>query len=163
MTKSVPTAGQKQWGSVLNSHIAQLSDPTTGGINTGSSNPVGLVADDEGYTFMDTSTGQIKRYSGSGDSSDDANWLVQSSGGDNLIYEKSIVAADNADLDAAYQSKGATKIVFDDDSFVFNVTTQNYKVNILDGLVNILDEDGVTILATITRDKTTGAETVAYL
>ncbi len=163
MTKSVPTAGQKQWGSVLNAHIAQISDPTTGGINTNSANPTGLTADDEGYTFMDSTTGQFKRYSGSGDSSDDANWLVQSTGGDNLIYEKSTISADDADLDAAYQSKGATKIVFDDDSFVFNVTTQNYKVNILDGLVNILDEDGVTILATITRDKTTGAETVAYL
>ena len=37
--KGIPTTGQQNWGNVLNNHLAQMFDPTTGGINTNAGNP----------------------------------------------------------------------------------------------------------------------------
>jgi len=37
--KSIPTAGQKQWGVVLNNHLSQAFDAVNGGLNTLSADP----------------------------------------------------------------------------------------------------------------------------
>jgi hypothetical protein len=34
MPKSIPTIGSASWGQPLNDHLAQLNNPSTGGINS---------------------------------------------------------------------------------------------------------------------------------
>lgn len=69
MPKSIPSVGDTNWGSPLNEHLAQLSDPSTGGINiwddinsrpwTDGDNTRG---DFDGYTGVNKSTGRIERW-----------------------------------------------------------------------------------------------------
>ncbi len=199
MAKAQPSVGQKQWGTILNSHIAQLMDPATGGINTNAGNPTSLVAEDEGYTFIDTNSGKIKRFKGTGDGTNDIDWEIAGGGasvssteptspvegqtwydttnnqmmvwdganwvqvgGEEMVTEKLVEAADNADLDAAYHDKDGKKVTFTDDSICFKVITQQVVEGDQNGILKVLSDDGVTELATITKDKDTGVETVVY-
>jgi hypothetical protein len=62
-TKSVPAQGTSNWGTPLNQHLAQLNNPTTGGINTEAlTSP---TSNDEGHTYIDTN-GILKRVNSSG-------------------------------------------------------------------------------------------------
>lgn len=79
----------------------------------------------------------------------------------NLDGEQYRTDADNADLDAAYHNKGGRKIVYDSGDILFIVKTQDYVKNSFDGIVKVLDNDGVTVLKTITKDQTTGLPSVA--
>ncbi len=74
--KSIPTAGQKQWGVVLNNHLSQAFDAVNGGLNTLSADPTSLTSDDEGYTFINTTTGELKVFKGTGDGSGVNDWYV---------------------------------------------------------------------------------------
>ncbi len=65
MPKNRPTIGQTNWGTPLNDHINQLS-PNGGGINFSGSAPTGLVATDDGYTYVNTTTREIQRWNGTG-------------------------------------------------------------------------------------------------
>ncbi len=56
-------------------------DPATGGINTNAGNPNTLVAEDEGYTFIDTNSGKIKRFKGTGDGTNDIDWEIAGGSG----------------------------------------------------------------------------------
>jgi microcystin-dependent protein len=60
----VPSIDQLDWGAPLQLHLRQLIDPTTGGINIyeGSIPNTSLLK--EGYTYIDTSTRAMKRWSG---------------------------------------------------------------------------------------------------
>jgi len=66
MAKPIPSIGDQNWGGVLNSHLAQLSSSTTGGINTFASDPstVGWGANEIGYTFVNSTTKEMKRWNG---------------------------------------------------------------------------------------------------
>jgi hypothetical protein len=64
MPKSIPTNGQANWGTALNSHLGQLNEPTNGGINFAATAPTGLTANDVGYTFVDTTNKEIRRWDG---------------------------------------------------------------------------------------------------
>ncbi len=82
-TRRIPTIGQDDgiWGQVLNDHLKQVSNPTTGGINlsTDSTNrPTTLTLDDEGYSLVNASTGNFHRWNGS-------NWDVQQSSQTNVL------------------------------------------------------------------------------
>ena len=74
--KSVPTNGQKQWGDVLNQHLSQISDPVNGGMNLLPADPTGLTPDDKGFTFINTTTNELKVFKGTGDGSNVADWYV---------------------------------------------------------------------------------------
>ncbi len=63
--------------------------------------------------------------------------------------------ANNADLHADYQNKGAMKLTFDSGNILFAVLIQNYAKDGVDGLAKLLDSDGKTVLRTITKNKTT--------
>jgi Pectate lyase superfamily protein len=65
--KSIPTIGLQDWGTPLNAHLAQLQNPTNGGINTFeqfSSRPTTLTADDVGKTYLYTQTGNLHQWTG---------------------------------------------------------------------------------------------------
>jgi len=76
MPKSAPQNGQRKWGNILNMHLSQIMNPVTGGVNTSATDPTNLTAEDEGYTFINTTTGQIKRFKGTGDGSSAGDWEV---------------------------------------------------------------------------------------
>lgn len=63
MPKTRPQDGDTNWGEILNSHLAQTLGEN-GGINTSNTDPA-LTSDDEGYTYINTSTGEIKQWDGS--------------------------------------------------------------------------------------------------
>jgi hypothetical protein len=53
MPKSIPQLGDTNWGTPLNAHLAQLQNPTSGGINTFeqfSQRPTSLTTYDIGKT-----------------------------------------------------------------------------------------------------------------
>lgn len=61
--KTIPTTGQTNWGNPLNDHLSQLSNPTTGGVNTA---PFGSpTVDDEGHTYLDINTQKLYRLNSS--------------------------------------------------------------------------------------------------
>jgi len=65
MPKTIPTNGQTNWGTALNSHIGQLMDPTTGGFNFVNNVEernarFPSVADNEGATVYNKSTGTFQ-------------------------------------------------------------------------------------------------------
>ena len=65
MPKSIPTNGQANWGTVLNSHLGQLMDPTYGGFNivadvAARNTRFPAVADNEGATVYNKSTGTFQ-------------------------------------------------------------------------------------------------------
>jgi hypothetical protein len=65
--KSIPSIGDSNWGTPLNAHLAQLQNPTTGGINTFeqfSSRPTNLTVDDTGKTYLYTQTGNLHQWTG---------------------------------------------------------------------------------------------------
>jgi hypothetical protein len=65
--KSIPTVGDSNWGTPLNAHLAQLQNPTNGGINTFeqfSQRPTNLTADDVGKTYLYTQTGNLHQWTG---------------------------------------------------------------------------------------------------
>jgi Pectate lyase superfamily protein len=65
--KSIPTIGDPNWGTPLNAHLAQLQNPTNGGINTFeqfSQRPTNLAADDKGKTYLYTQTGNLHQWTG---------------------------------------------------------------------------------------------------
>jgi Pectate lyase superfamily protein len=65
--KSIPTIGDPNWGTPLNAHLAQLQNPTNGGINTFeqfSGRPTNLTADDIGKTYLYTQTGNLHQWTG---------------------------------------------------------------------------------------------------
>lgn len=63
MLKTRPQDGDTNWGVMLNEHLAQTLD-VTGGINTDTSDPT-LTSDDEGYTYVNTNTGELRKWDGS--------------------------------------------------------------------------------------------------
>jgi hypothetical protein len=67
MPKSIPTLGSANWGQPLNDHLAQLNDPTNGGINkwTTATRPTSLTTNDTGKTGINTGTGDTERWTGS--------------------------------------------------------------------------------------------------
>ncbi|NJK70930.1 MAG: tail fiber protein [Thermales bacterium] len=65
MPKNRPTTGDTNWGITLNDHLNQIS-PNGGGINAGISDPGGLGAGDDGYTFVNVTQKQLKRWNGTG-------------------------------------------------------------------------------------------------
>ena len=65
MAKPIPTTGQTDWGAPLNAHLAQLNEASTGGVNFAAEPPTGLTSADEGYTYVNTTTREIQRWSGS--------------------------------------------------------------------------------------------------
>ena len=83
MPKSIPTNGQANWGTALNSHLGQLNEPTNGGINFAATAPTGLTANDVGYTYVDTTNKEIRRWNGT-------NWITLMGG--ILIGKKTITA-----------------------------------------------------------------------
>lgn len=59
MPKSIPTPGQIEWATPLNSHLSQISNPETGGINIlPIANP---TEKDEGHTYVDIPKNELKR------------------------------------------------------------------------------------------------------
>jgi hypothetical protein len=65
--KSIPTIGDPNWGTPLNAHLAQLQNPTNGGINSFeqfSGRPTTLTADDQGKTYLYTQTGNLHQWTG---------------------------------------------------------------------------------------------------
>jgi Chaperone of endosialidase len=65
MPKTIPTNGQTNWGTALNSHIGQLMDPTYGGFNFVNTveernTRFPAVADNEGATVYNKSTGTFQ-------------------------------------------------------------------------------------------------------
>jgi hypothetical protein len=64
MPKTIPQNGQANWGTALNDHIGQLMNPTNGGINFAATAPTGLTTNDVGYTFVDTTNKEIRRWNG---------------------------------------------------------------------------------------------------
>jgi hypothetical protein len=65
--KQIPTIGDPNWGIPLNAHLAQLQNPTNGGINTFeqfSGRPTNLTADDAGKTYLYTQTGSLHQWTG---------------------------------------------------------------------------------------------------
>jgi hypothetical protein len=67
MPKSIPTLGLQDWGTPLNAHLAQLQNPTNGGINTFeqfSQRPNTLTADDAGKTYLYSQTGNLHQWTG---------------------------------------------------------------------------------------------------
>ena len=65
MPKSIPTNGQTNWGTALNSHLGQLMDPTYGGFNfvadvAARNTRFPAVADNEGATVYNKSTGTFQ-------------------------------------------------------------------------------------------------------
>jgi hypothetical protein len=67
--KRIPTIGSDNgnWGQILNDHLLQQSEPTTGGVIkwTTSTRPPSLTADDQGKTGINTDTGDTERWTGS--------------------------------------------------------------------------------------------------
>jgi Pectate lyase superfamily protein len=67
MPKSIPTIGDPNWGIPLNAHLAQLQNPTNGGINSFeqfSGRPTNLTPDDAGKTYIYTQTGNLHQWTG---------------------------------------------------------------------------------------------------
>jgi Pectate lyase superfamily protein len=67
MPKQIPNQGDPNWGIPLNSHIAQLQNPTTGGINSFeqfNQRPTNLTTDDIGKTYLYTQTGNLHQWTG---------------------------------------------------------------------------------------------------
>jgi hypothetical protein len=69
MPKSLPQLGDSNWGTPLNNHLAQLQNPTTGGVNSFdifSDRPLAstLTNDDKGKTYLYTQTGNIHQWTG---------------------------------------------------------------------------------------------------
>jgi Chaperone of endosialidase len=68
MPKSIPTNGQTNWGTALNSHLAQLMDPTTGGFNIvqdeadRNAKYPNLTANDDQLTVYNIDTGTFQVY-----------------------------------------------------------------------------------------------------
>ena len=68
MPKSIPTNGQTNWGTALNSHLAQLNDPTTGGFNIvqdeadRSAKYPNLTTNDDQLTVYNKTTGTFQVY-----------------------------------------------------------------------------------------------------
>jgi Pectate lyase superfamily protein len=65
--KSIPQLGDSNWGTPLNAHLAQLQNPTNGGINTFeqfSGRLTNLTADDTGKTYLYTQTGNLHQWTG---------------------------------------------------------------------------------------------------
>jgi hypothetical protein len=65
--KSIPIIGDSNWGTPLNAHLAQLQNPTNGGINSFeqfSQRPTYLTADDIGKTYIYTQTGNLHQWTG---------------------------------------------------------------------------------------------------
>lgn len=60
--KTIPTVGDQNWGSPLNAHLAQLSDPNLGGFNT--SPLASPTANDEGHCYVDLATKNWYRFDG---------------------------------------------------------------------------------------------------
>jgi len=81
MPKATPTIGQKDWGNILNMHLSQIMNPATGGFNIASTDPTNLTAEDEGYTFINTTTGELKLFKGTGNGSSATDWQVLSKTG----------------------------------------------------------------------------------
>lgn len=68
-TKRLPIVGQDigNWGQILNDNISQLSNSTTGGINTVTTplqRPTNLTPDDIGFTAVNKATGNIHQWTG---------------------------------------------------------------------------------------------------
>jgi Pectate lyase superfamily protein len=67
MPKSIPQLGDSNWGIPLNAHLAQLQNPSNGGINSFeqfSGRPTTLTAEDAGKTYLYTQTGNIHQWNG---------------------------------------------------------------------------------------------------
>lgn len=95
MPKPIPTIGQQNWGPTLNSHLAQMQNNSTGGLNYGTTaqRPT-LTADDGGYTYFDTETNQVLRWSGD----NSPTWEVILTGGSNSNSGFSVTEVDNSPL-----------------------------------------------------------------
>ena len=66
MPKSIPTNGQTNWGTALNSHLGQLNDPTYGGFNIVADNTArdakytGLTGENAGLTVYNKASGSFQ-------------------------------------------------------------------------------------------------------
>jgi hypothetical protein len=128
-----PTNGDTGWGTKLNNHLNQLIKQDTGGINYFTTDPnwdtikngfTGLTAIPAGYTFVNTTTKTLKRWSGTAweillDSSKlttariiaatgDATWSVSFDGSanvtDDIIFKNVVTAGTNTKI--TYNAKG---------------------------------------------------------
>jgi hypothetical protein len=64
-TKSIPQLGDANWGTTLNNHILQTTDPANGGpIIIFGAGPSGLTADDKGKTYLNNFTGNLHEWDG---------------------------------------------------------------------------------------------------
>jgi microcystin-dependent protein len=63
MPKNKPNIGDSNWGVTLNQHLEQMM-AAGGGINFANSDPTSLSSGDDGYTFINTSSKELKRWTG---------------------------------------------------------------------------------------------------
>jgi len=169
-TQKLPELGERRWGDTLNGYLSVSTDEK-GGIysfadttarNTYFDNSTIHKTLSDGKTCIITSTGQIQKYDESVTTWNDTVKSTSQAVTDAIVYEKSVEPANDADLDPLYQGKQAKKVIFDDDSYCFKVVTDNYVETSQNGILKILGQDGTTILATLTKDKDTGAQSISY-
>jgi hypothetical protein len=81
MPKSIHTLGLQNWGTPLNDHLKQISNPATVGINTATDSitrPNTLLTADDGYTTVNQRTGNLHRWNG-------VAWDVQNNSINNVL------------------------------------------------------------------------------
>jgi Pectate lyase superfamily protein len=131
--KQIPQLGDSNWGTPLNAHLAQLQNPTNGGINSFeqfSQRPTNLTADDVGKTYLYTQTGNLHQWTGT-------NWKVLNESVINVKDYGAIgdgVADDTLTVQALLDKCSDTNnkpLFFPDGTYAMNVVTNYFPPNFL--------------------------------
>lgn len=162
MPKPIPTLGLQNWGTPLNDHLKQISNPTTGGINTATDSttrPNTLLTADDGYTTLNQRTGNLHRWNG-------AAWDVQNNSiynvldygvkGDGIADETPALTALIATLRTRFTATGKHQTLY----FPFGTYLISGSIQLIQG-VSMHMENNVVIKAHSTWVNTNLAGTIA--